>query len=54
MEDSGLTGTKGKTRLTLGVMMLWVAVCAVLCWNLKIVAVDQRENVEIIWREWTR
>lgn len=41
-------------QLTLIHMVLWVAVCSVLCLNLKIVAIDQRENVVIIWKELLR
>lgn len=45
---------KKRTQITLSVLMLWVLVASVYCWNLRIVAVDQRENVELIWKEWTR
>lgn len=43
-----------RKQITLGVMMLWVLVCATYCWNLKIVAVDQRDNVKLIWEDLSR
>jgi hypothetical protein len=42
-----------RSQLTVGVMMLWIACCAVGCWNLKILAVDLREDVVHIWKDWT-
>lgn len=51
---SPVSRPKKRTQITLGVLMLFVACCAACCWNLKIVAVDQRENVELIWKEWLR
>ena len=49
------TKTEPTRQLTLLHMVLFVACCAALCQNLKIIAIDQRQNVEIIWREiWAR
>lgn len=39
--------------ISLGTMMLFVAVCAALLLNLKIIAVDHREAVVHIWRDLT-
>lgn len=41
-------------QLTLFAMTLWIAVCAIYCLNLKIVAIDQRENIVILWKEFVR
>lgn len=42
---------RNRRQFTLGVLMLWVLVSGVYCWNLKIVMIDQRENIDIIWKE---
>lgn len=34
--------------------MLWVLVCAVYCYNLKLVAVDHRDDVIRIWENLLR
>lgn len=39
--------------ISLSTMFLWVAVCAVLLANLRIVAVTYREDVIHIWRDLT-
>jgi hypothetical protein len=38
-----------RPRLTLGVLMLWVAVVTVALVNLRIVAIDHRDDVRAIW-----
>ena len=49
-----MTEPKKRPQITLGVLMLWVLVCSAYCWNLKIVMIDQRENIDIIWKEFMR
>jgi hypothetical protein len=35
-------------------MMLWIAVCAAWCWNLKIAFIDHADDVRIIWENFLR
>lgn len=45
--------TSHPNQLSLGVLVLWVAVCAVYCLNLKIL-VDHRDSIALIWEQFLR
>lgn len=40
-------------QMSLGVLMLGIAVASAYCWNLKIVAVDCRDDVIGLWNQIT-
>lgn len=42
-----------KSQVTLGVLMLWILVASVYCWNLRILS-DHQTEIEIIWEGITR
>jgi cytochrome c-type biogenesis protein CcmH/NrfF len=48
-----MSARPSRPSLTMGTMMLWVAVVAVLLVNLRVVAITHREDVIHIWKDWT-